>query len=255
MRTKDDTLIWIAVGGLGAILLGALLIPLRSFTSASNLAFVFLIFTIVVAELGGRGAAMVAALLSGISLNFFLTEPYLTLMITKREDLIAFVALVVCGLVAAAFGRQRRRWSEVAGRSSERLKFLSRLVDHLERRMPLEAVLKDLQGYFGLGAVVLRDLGDHILAAAPVGSRPQVPNTELNVVTLFPSEETGLRHGGEGFRLPEGGGRLNFKTDRASISIDLWEGDPRGMDLEKRRTLAVAALILVLELSSRANGK
>ena len=107
----------------------ALLTPLREATSASNLAFVFLAFTIVVAELGGALPALVAALVSAMSLNFFLTEPYLTLSISKTDDFIAFVALAACALIAAAFGSRRERWSRAAGRAHEEITLLRRLVD------------------------------------------------------------------------------------------------------------------------------
>ena len=91
MGKQDDGQVWMVVGALGSISLAVLLIPLRALTSASNLAFVFLAFTIVVAELGGRSAALVTALASGMSLNFFLTQPYLSLTIEKWDDVIAFL--------------------------------------------------------------------------------------------------------------------------------------------------------------------
>src|SRR5215468_2263213 len=121
MREKDEIRIWMVAGGVGALVLAVLLVPLRTATSAANLAFVFLAFTIIVAELGGRAAALVTAVVSAISLNFFLTEPYLTLAITKPEDVIAFGALAVCGLIAAAFGRRRERLSDLAARAGGEL--------------------------------------------------------------------------------------------------------------------------------------
>lgn len=75
MGKQDNGHVWMVAGALGSIILAVLLIPLRTLIPASNLAFVFLAFTIVVAELGGRSAALVTALVSGMSLNFFLTEP------------------------------------------------------------------------------------------------------------------------------------------------------------------------------------
>ena len=77
MREVDEVHVWIGVGLLGSLLLGIALIPLRSLTPACNLAFAFLAFTIIVAELGGRMAALVTAVASATSLDFFLTEPYL----------------------------------------------------------------------------------------------------------------------------------------------------------------------------------
>ena len=67
MGARDDRL-WVVTGALGGIALGIVLIPLRSYTSASNLAFVFLAFVIVMAELGGRSAALLTAVV-GLSLR------------------------------------------------------------------------------------------------------------------------------------------------------------------------------------------
>ena len=41
MGARNDNLIWMAVGGFGALILGVVLVPLRTVTAASNLAFVF----------------------------------------------------------------------------------------------------------------------------------------------------------------------------------------------------------------------
>src|SRR2546422_10391409 len=115
---REDSQVLVALGGLGAIALGIMLIPFRTVTAAANLAFVFLIFTIVVAELGGRTAGLVTAVGSALSLNFFLMEPYLTLTITKPDDIIAFVALARSRLVAAAFGPQRARAAPPVSRAA-----------------------------------------------------------------------------------------------------------------------------------------
>src|SRR5712691_12701510 len=131
MRREGGSLVWLVAGGVGSMALGIALIPLRTLTAASNLAFVFLAFTIVVAELGGRQAALVTAVVSAMSLNFFLTEPYLTLTISRPDDVIAFLALAACGLIAAAFGTRRERWAEVAGRAGKELAVLSRFVEQL----------------------------------------------------------------------------------------------------------------------------
>ncbi len=174
MRRDNEVLVWIVTGGFGAMALGVLLIPLRALTSASNLAFVFLVFTIVVAELGGRSAGLVTAVVSAISLNFFLTEPYLTLTISKPDDVVAFVALAACGLIAAAFGKRRERWSERAGRAGKELDLVKGLVEKLTDGIPLDEILGDLRRAFGLRAVALRDARERILAAVPLGSTPEV---------------------------------------------------------------------------------
>ena len=249
MRRQDESLVWIVAGTLGSIALGIALIAFRSLTSASNLAFVFLVFTIIVAELGGRSAGLVTALVSAMSLNFFLTEPYLRLTISKSDDVVAFCALAVCGLIAAAFGRRRERWSELAGREGKDLDIVKRLVEQLREGRPLDEILSDVKRSFGLGSVVLRGADDRILAAAPPGATPGVPETRLTPDTLMPSNETRIRFGARGMRLPEGGGCLRPRADRSAISLDLWEGDTQGFGLDEGRTLTIVASILEMELS------
>ena len=255
MRTEDETRVWIVAGALGAMGLGIALIPLRFLTSASNLAFVFLALTIIVAEFGGRSAALVTAVMSAISLNFFLTEPYLTLTIRKPDDIVAFFALAACGLIAATFGRRREHWSDLAGRAGGELDILKKLVEKLGDATPLDEILGDLKRSFGLSAIVLRDEDERIVAAAPIGWTPTlIPESRLASDTLLPSDDSRLRFGVGGLRLPEGGGRLSVRCDGAFASLDVWEGDVRGFGLLDGRTLTIAASILGRELSRRRAG-
>jgi uncharacterized protein DUF4118 len=251
MRQSEESLVWTVAGGFGSIALGIALIPLRTLTPASNLAFIFLAFTIIVAELGGRAAALVTAVVSAISLNFFLTEPYLTLVITKTDDVVAFFALAACGLIAAAFGKRRQRWLQAAGRAGMDLEVLKTLVEQLRDRIPLDEVLGGLKRSFGLAAIALRDSGERLLAAAPLGSPTPIPEIPLNSDTLFAPDSTKVRFGARGLRLPQGGGRLRLPTDRGVVFLDLWEGEARGFSLDETRTLGVAASILALEVSRR----
>jgi K+-sensing histidine kinase KdpD len=109
MNTDVDRLIYTATGPLAAILLGIAMIPLRETVIASNFTFPFIILTIVVAEFGGRPAAVTTALVSALSLDFFLTKPYLRLTIEGKHDVTAFLGLAACGLVAATLGARRNR--------------------------------------------------------------------------------------------------------------------------------------------------
>ncbi len=255
MGKQDDGQVWMVAGAFGSIILAVLLIPLRTLTPASNLAFLFLAFTIVVAELGGRSAALVTALVAGMSLNFFLTKPYLRLTIEKGDDVIAFVALLGCGLIAAWFGKRRARVSEVASRAQTELDVLKKVVDQLTAGAPLDEILSDLRTSFGLGALVLRDSDDRILGAAPVGAPPSSPPTmQLTPETLFPAAAGTLRFGARGLRLPDEGGRLVLGTGRDAVSLDVWEGDAQGFALDENRTLAITASILGLHLSRRRGG-
>ena len=246
--SREGTGLSLATGVLGAITLGVVLIPVRTLTAASNLAFVFLLLTIVIAELGGRAAAVATALVSAMSLNFFLIEPYLTLAISKSDDIIAFVALAVCGLVAAAFGRRRARAAKAISRSRRDLDTLQRMVRQLEAGAPLQDVLHELRHAFRLGRLVLRDAGEGMVAASPSDpGTPPIPDVKLQPDTLLAQGESEHELGTGGFRLPGGGGRLPLKTARG-MSLDIWEGNREGLGLEERQALSIAASMLGLWL-------
>jgi uncharacterized protein DUF4118 len=247
MNRTDDARVWMVTGALGSMALAVALIPLRAAVSASNLAFVFMAFTIVVAELGGRAAALITALIAAMSLNFFLTEPYLTLTMSKTDDVIAFFALAGCGLIAAAFGRRRERLVDVAGRADRELAALARFADRARAARPLDGLLQDLRAEFGLGGLALRDASGAVLAAVPheAAARP-APRLTLDPHTLFAAADESPRMGARGLRLPEDGGRLQLQTTRGAVSLDLWEGDDQGFGRDESRTLAIAASILGL---------
>ena len=124
MNQDDRGAVWFVIGVGGAVALGVILIALRTIVPASTLAFVFIALTIVVAEMGGRGPGLATAVVSALSLNFFLTEPYLSLEIDKPGDIAAFIALAACGLIAAAFGKRRVRTAEQVSRTRGELEVL-----------------------------------------------------------------------------------------------------------------------------------
>src|SRR5262247_1958574 len=145
MGGDDRGGMWIPMGIMGAIALGVALIPLRGATSASNLAFAFVAFVIAMAEFGGRTAGLAAAVVSAMSLNFFLTEPYLTLAMSKTDDMVAFVGMAVCGLIAAAFGTRRARSAQTASRVRGDLLALRRVLKPLETAASPVAALNELR--------------------------------------------------------------------------------------------------------------
>ena len=253
MSQSDRGAVWFVIGVGGAVALGVVLTSLRSLVSASNLAFVFIALTIVVAEMGGRGPALATAVVSALSLNFFLTEPYMSLEIHKQGDVGAFLALAVCGLIAAAFGSRRVRTAEQVTRTRGDLEVLGRIAASLAARAPTEEVLEELRRSFGLGGLVLRRADEHLIAAAPASQADlPPPSTQLEPSTMAPAGSGVHRLGRTGFRFPEGGGRLPL-PGREPLVLDLWEGNIEGLTLDERRALAVSATMIALsEPTSRA---
>jgi K+-sensing histidine kinase KdpD len=248
--------VWLVTGALGAMAIGIVLIVVRDRTSASNLAFVFLLWTIVVAEVGGRVAAMVTAVVSALSLNFFLTKPYLTLSIDNRDDIIAFVAMAVSGLVAAAFGRRRHASAEKLSDVRSSLEIVDRVSDLLERDGQLDdrltSALRVVREFFHLRGVVLRtEDGRPRAAADPDGLRhlTTVP-LDLEPDSLLVSDASRYRFGTRGLRLPAEGGRLVLRSRGEVVgSLDLWEGDQAGFDHEQYQALSVITRLVSAELA------
>jgi two-component system sensor histidine kinase KdpD len=236
----------LALGGFGALALALVLIPLREMASASHLAFVFLAWTIVVAELGGRAAALVTALVSALSLNFFLTRPYLTLRMDDPDDIVAFFALAACGLIAALFGRRRQHSEAAVGRAHEALATIRDVVSALERNGGREArlatALDGLRRFAGLQGLALRESDGRIAVVSPPGfAAPAGAPTPLeadSVVAAGPTARLAL--GRRGLRLPEAGGRLSLRHGgRAVGSLDVWEAEASGLDPDQVVALRV----------------
>jgi K+-sensing histidine kinase KdpD len=248
---EDDGegLFYLSVGPLAAILLGMLLVPLRGFTTASNFTFAFLALTIVVAELGGRGAAVATALTSALSLDFFLTQPYLRLSIDDRHDVIAFLGLAVCGLIAAALGAPRRARSVALARARDQLALFRRVLDQLDRDEPLEFRLREVLAALvtlPLAAAVVRDRRDGVLAAAgPDAAMRPLPDQVLRADDVSP--RAGRRLSRSSLPLPAQGARLPLAIGGRQVGwLDVW-GHAAPASAEARRVLVdVARLLSVL---------
>jgi K+-sensing histidine kinase KdpD len=103
---------WILAAAIVApIALSAALIPWRDRLDTADNALFLVVVIVAVASTGRRGAAALAALVSALSFDFFLTRPYYSLRITRDQDLITEILLLVVGLAVgelAARGRRHR---------------------------------------------------------------------------------------------------------------------------------------------------
>jgi hypothetical protein len=214
-----DRLFYLAGGPLLALLLGVLLTPLRELTPASNLTFAFVALTILAAEFGGRGAALATALSSSLSLDFFLTRPYLRLAIEDKHDVIAFFGLTACGLVAAgAASHQGRRVAALrASRAEQKLVRLA--LEQLEKGVPrelgLSRVLDASRGVLPLAEAVVRDTPGNILAATSRARGLPTPSRRLDPAWSPPDPEREA--------LPTEGARLPLAAGGRPVGwLDVW---------------------------------
>jgi K+-sensing histidine kinase KdpD len=247
----SERMIYIALGPLAAMALGVLLIPVRGFTTASNFTYIFLVLIIVVAEFGGRGAAVATALASALSLDFFLTQPYLTLEIADKHDLIAFVGLAVCGLVAARLGAKRgERRADLREMRRHRDLLRGALVE-LDAREALDyrvkALLDACRSVLPLSAMVLRDGNNQVVAASPIARA--VPETVLPQDDPLPADMSDRDQQARVPPLPPEGARLALMVAGRQVGwLDVWRAKAPA-SAEGRRTLSDVARVLAAMLA------
>ena len=237
MKDEATDLFALSFGAGGAILLGMALTPFRGMTPAANFTFAFMALTILVAEVGGRGAAIATALASALSLDFFLTEPYRQLTIASKHDLIAFLGLAGCGLIAALF-RGRR---EARVLRSRHLAIVDQILEGVEEGGDMgpatKAVLESALAVLPVAGLVVRDSqGDILIAAGGGQGRPSPVATPMNAL---PAQDP---LPAEGLRLPLVAGRQPMG------SLDVF-GDGRVARAAERGLIAVLARALSARLA------
>ena len=219
-----DRLAWTGGGPIAALLLGMALMPLREVTSASNLTFAFVALTILVAGLGGGGAAVATALSSSLSLDFFLTRPYLRLAIEDKHDLIGFLGLTVCGLVAAAVGAHRGERVSALRACRAQQELVRHGLEQLEKGVPrelgLSRVLDESRGVLSVADAAVHDTSGNLLAATGTARGRPMPAARLDVLGALPMPEGGRALPREGVRVPlvAGGRALGWLDVWADVS-------------------------------------
>ena len=103
------SLIGAAVGSLGALFTAAALVGVRGDIQNANVALVLVLWVLLGAVTGGRGAGVASALVAAISFDFFHTQPYGSLKIADGNDVLTTVLLLAVGLAAGEIGIRAQR--------------------------------------------------------------------------------------------------------------------------------------------------
>ena len=246
---KEDDPRLVLLGSLGAIALGALLIPLRTLTPAANLAFPFLLLTVVIAEMGGTMPVVATALASALSLDFFLTEPYLTFAMSDKHDALAFTGLVVCGLTVAGFRSLRARRVPPPSEEALHLDLLRKVAERLGSREPaaeaLSSSLHEIARALPVSGLAVRSASGALLASEGLVSAP--PAELLQTDAWRTVDEGGPHVVGPTVPVPQGGARLPLQFRERQVGwLEVW-GNGVAATADARRTLLdVGRLIAVV---------
>ena len=238
MMDSDTEAFWFAVAGGGAILLGIGLIPLRGLTPAANFTFAFMALTIVVAELGGRRAAIMSAIASALSLDFFLTAPYMRLTMTQGHDIVAFTGLATCGLIAAAFGRRHER-HEASRRHLDLLHEALRTMEEAGPPAPtLSRVLDLARTALPLSGLAVRDEHGALVVGTDRAASHATPAVSLDPGSLLHPGATAEPTRRRRAPFPSAGLRLTLVAgNRSKGALDVW-GSGRPTTAADRQVLS-----------------
>lgn len=147
-------------GWISAVLLPALAtgvgVLLDQRVSLSTDAVVYFLVIVIVALVGGLGPALLAAVLSGLLLNWFFTDPIYTLNIAETENLVTLLAMVtVAALVAIVVDRAARRTVQAIQARTEAALLTSYARTVLLSPDPVAQLLEKVRENFGLTSVAL----------------------------------------------------------------------------------------------------
>jgi two-component system sensor histidine kinase KdpD len=146
---------WVAAVLLPALATGVGLL-LDGDVSLSTDAVGYFLVIVVVALVGGLGPALAAAVLSGLLLNFFFTEPVMTLNIAETENSVTLLAMVVvAALVAIVVDRAARRTAQAIEARTEAALLSSYARTVLLSPNPLDRLLSKVRENFALSSVAL----------------------------------------------------------------------------------------------------
>jgi hypothetical protein len=122
-----DPRVGTVLGGITALALGFVLVPLRDDVSPAALALLLVLPVLLGATTGGRLGGAITAVVAVLSFDFFLTRPYLSLTIDSQDDVETAVLLLVVALVVGTVAAGARRASFRAERGRHEIDSLHRM--------------------------------------------------------------------------------------------------------------------------------
>jgi hypothetical protein len=155
-----------------AVLVVALLVPLRDNVRNANLALLLVLVVLAAAVVGGRRAGIVVGVVVAIAFDFFLTQPYQSFTIEEGADVQTTFLLALVGLVGGELVERARR--SHADAESRR-----RQVERLHRRAELAALGERP------GRLIVRSEEEltELLGLVEAGYRAGPPPQDLSVLT------------------------------------------------------------------------
>jgi K+-sensing histidine kinase KdpD len=114
LRQLDRARVALIASPLAPLAIAAVLVPLRTQVSNTDVALILVVVIVAVSALGNRLAGVIAELSAAVWFDFFFTKPYETFSISKLADIRTAVLLLLVGLAVSQMAARARRLQVVA---------------------------------------------------------------------------------------------------------------------------------------------
>jgi K+-sensing histidine kinase KdpD len=223
---------WSAFGAIAAIAVAGLLVPVRSTIDNTNVALILVLVVVAAATFGGRTAGAVTSIVSALAFNYFQTEPFYTLRISDRDDIVSAVLLLVVGLAVGEIAVLARRRQVVAVEHVTGARQLERVTALLAQGASEDEVWEAVRDG------IVAELGLKSCHFEPGGGLRHLPRIERDGRLL-----EGEKHfTGSGFALPSEGVEILVERGGAAVGrLVLEPSVGRAVSRDQRRVAVALA--------------
>jgi len=153
--------------------------PLRLYFDLANIVMLFLLTVVLVAVKFGRGPAVLAALVSVASFDFFFVPPRFSFAVTDVQYLLTFAVMLAVALITGQMTAGLRYQARIASYREERARalyeFARDMSSLLQTDQVVEAATKFIEGTFQARvAILIPDAQDRLQLPQRQGVGPEV---------------------------------------------------------------------------------
>ncbi|GAB2971666.1 DUF4118 domain-containing protein [Frigoribacterium salinisoli] len=241
-----------ALALVGGPLVSWLLVSQRSADSLTSDVLAFQLLVVVVALVGGIWPALLAAVLSGLTLDFFFVEPYRSITVGEPFHLLALVLYVVNAVLVSSVVDRAARRARAAARARSEAELLASVAGGVLRGQDaLQALLERTREAFRLRAVRVRSDGVLVHEVGDPCPAPRTdavePREEPDVTVVAAGERATLELVGPALDASEQrlvsvvAAQVEAALERASLSATADRAEPLAQ-VDRVRTALLAAV-------------
>ncbi|MFZ0835359.1 MAG: sensor histidine kinase KdpD, partial [Mycobacterium sp.] len=221
---------WLAAIVVPSVICAVTVAWLDRFMGIGGKSALFFVGVLVVALLGGVAPAALSAVLSGLLLNYFLTEPRHTFTVAEPDAAVTIVVLLLMAVAVAALVDNAAKRTREARRASQEAELLALFAGSVLRGADLETLLERVRETYSQRAVSMLRVRDGTGEGEIVARVGKDPCTEVD------SADTSIDVGDNEFWMLMAGRKLPARDLRVFTAVA-----KQAAGLVKQRELAEEA--------------